>query len=85
MKLASGKEYEITGEGYNDEGQFQGIDHEIPKALKKLIKISVVANEGTLEKTNDQWHQSGDAMDVALLSMAYKSRLSPDHFARLGF
>ncbi|WP_292597465.1 cation-translocating P-type ATPase [Mesotoga sp. UBA6090] len=77
VKLASGKEYEITGEGYNDEGQFQGIDHEIPKALKELIKISVVANEGTLEKTNDQWHQSGDAMDVALLSMAYKSRLSP--------
>ena len=77
VRLASGKDYEISGEGYNDKGEFQGIEHEIPEALKELIKISVIANEGVLEKENDQWHQSGDAMDVALLSMTYKSGLSP--------
>lgn len=78
VRLPSGKEYEITGEGYNGEGELRGVKDEFPNGLKQLMKISVVANEGVLEKKGGQWHQSGDSMDVALLAMAHKSGLSPE-------
>jgi len=78
VRLPSGKEYEITGEGYNGEGEFRGVKAEFPNGLKQLMTIAVAANEGTLEKKGAQWHQSGDSMDVALLAMAHKSGLSPE-------
>ncbi|MBN2253751.1 MAG: HAD-IC family P-type ATPase [Kosmotogaceae bacterium] len=78
VRLPSGKEYEVTGEGYNGEGEFHGVKAEFPNGLKRLMTISVAANEGELEKKGGQWHQSGDSMDVALLAMAHKSGLSPE-------
>jgi len=78
VRLPSGKEFKITGEGYNGEGEFRGAKDEFPNGLKQLMTISVVANEGVLEKKGGQWHQSGDSMDVALLAMVHKSGLSPE-------
>ncbi|MFW6120287.1 MAG: cation-translocating P-type ATPase [Petrotogales bacterium] len=77
IRLSSGREFEVTGEGYNGEGRIVDADIGDDEELNKLLKIAVIANEGSLEKTNDSWQKSGDAMDVALLGMVYKAGISP--------
>jgi magnesium-transporting ATPase (P-type) len=90
----SGKSYDITGEGYNGEGEISeaGSDKRIceseNKELKQIIEVSILANEGLLEKEKDKWKYHGDAMDVALLGLGYKAGLVPleikDAFPILG-
>jgi len=76
--------FEVSGEGYNGIGEIQiesNQDDEInsiyEKRLFELCKIATLANEATLEKTEDGWLHDGDAMDVALLGMVYKNKLNP--------
>ncbi len=77
IRLSSGRDFEVTGEGYNGEGKIIGANIENNEELTELIKIAGIANEGSLEKTGDTWRKSGDAMDVALLGMSYKAGINP--------
>lgn len=83
IKLPNDQEYTIEGEGYNGEGKVtdrQGntIGLNANKELDELAKVSVYANEASLIKEQDgTWSQHGDAMDVALLGMAYKLGHNP--------
>ena len=82
--LPNGKSFEISGEGYNGEGEiyttepFERVrDLSDFIGLKQIIEISILANEGVLEKKKEGWNYHGDAMDVALLGLGYKAGLSP--------
>ncbi|MFO7882132.1 MAG: HAD-IC family P-type ATPase [Kosmotogaceae bacterium] len=77
IRLSSGRDFEVTGEGYNGEGRIIDADIENDKELGELIKIASIANEGSLEKNDDTWSKSGDAMEVALLGMIYKAGINP--------
>jgi len=83
--LPNGKSYSVSGEGYNGEGEISAdahpekvVDKQADPLLSKMINVAVMANEGSLKMDDEQWHFHGDAMDVALLAMSYKSGVNPE-------
>jgi magnesium-transporting ATPase (P-type) len=83
LMLPDGSRFTVSGQGYNNEGSIlpeKGtvLTEEQNECLIPLIIDSILCNEGTLDKTADsQWIYSGDAMDIALLSVAYKMKIVP--------
>lgn len=75
--------YQVTGQGYNGEGEVTTGDGDkvgLNEVLHRFVLASTLANEGNLDKTDEGWHHSGDAVDVAFLSLAYKVGNSPEYF-----
>ncbi len=79
--LADGSAYEVSGQGYNGIGEVTLNDNPVTFAedekLAKFIKAVVTCNEATLSATDDEWEHQGDAVDVALLALAYKANVNP--------
>ncbi|NMC42066.1 MAG: HAD-IC family P-type ATPase [Bacteroidales bacterium] len=82
--LPDGKKFTITGEGYNGEGEVLEANNPAGNktltdnpGLQRITRIAVLANEGELRRTDNDWEYHGDAMDVALLGMAFKLGLDP--------
>lgn len=80
--LADGQMFNISGQGYNGEGEFTPVDQTVipepaMEQLKNLSILSVLANEGSLVRENEKWVHYGDAIDVAFLGMAYKLGIDP--------
>lgn len=72
LMFPNGKKVEVTGTGYNNYGKVK----ELNKTIIELIKVGVLANEGSLEKNIDgKWINVGDSIDVAFLSLGYKANL----------
>jgi magnesium-transporting ATPase (P-type) len=78
--LPDGRQYTLTGEGYNGEGKvlFNELELKDISDLACLNSIAVAANEGKLNKNSEKWEFHGDAMDVALLGMSYKLAVNPE-------
>jgi magnesium-transporting ATPase (P-type) len=77
-----GVEHRVSGEGYNGEGQITAQDggslgEAAAKMVRELALSGALSNEGTLGRGDGGWESSGDAVDVALLALAYKSGLDP--------
>jgi magnesium-transporting ATPase (P-type) len=83
IMLPDGTRYTISGQGYNNEGNIQlqdgiALSQVQVNALAPLLIDSILCNEGTLAQTKDlKWTYTGDAMDIALLSMGYKMKMNP--------
>lgn len=80
--LPDGSSFDITGEGYNGDGYIHASGDKSPvtdlkPGLGKILEIALLANEGSLEKTDAEWRFHGDAMDVALLGLGYKAGIQP--------
>ncbi len=81
--LPGGLLFRVSGEGYAGQGRVttsQG-DEPSPAALlclKNLTTAAVLCNEAQLIQKNGHWTHSGDAVDLALLALAYKLALPPD-------
>lgn len=78
------EEFAVSGEGYNGEGKV--FEKENPERvlkpgssdfLDRITRTATLANEAELKKTEAGWEFFGDAMDVALLGMAYKMEWDP--------
>ena len=81
--LPGGKVFSITGEGYNGEGKITDNNNNAVNLpdhhdLETLIRISALANEATLNKNDKEWEYHGDAIDIALLGMVFKSGTNPE-------
>jgi Ca2+-transporting ATPase len=81
--LPGGTRVQISGQGYNDEGEASRedggqIDEALQARLLNLARAGVLCNEASLAKENGVWQHSGDAMDVALLALGKKLKLDPD-------
>lgn len=81
--LADSSIFEISGQGYNGVGEITdnsgkkvGFNDNNTK-LNQFIKAVTICNEATLEEESDEWKHQGDAVDVALLALAYKSGVTP--------
>lgn len=76
--LNSGQSLDVTGEGYNGEGEIKGLT-ELSKSdkntLDQTIYSVVLANEAKLWEKEGKWHNHGDAVDVAFLALAHKAKL----------
>ena len=73
---------EVGGQGYNDEGEVRaatggGLDGPLQARLAELARAGLHCNEAALAREDGTWRHSGDAMDVALLSLAYKAGFDP--------
>lgn len=82
--LASGRSFDVTGQGYNGEGQIKQRDTtvaELDEELSVFLRANILSNEGILRKTELGWEHSGDAVDVALRAMAYKVGKEPKFFS----
>lgn len=79
--LPSGNKLEVTGQGYNGDGEIKDskkLNAEDKLNLEKTIESIVLANEAKFYKKGNSWKQYGDSVDVAFLALAYKSKIHSD-------
>lgn len=86
--------YHVTGEGYQGEGAISASGQESKLSptdapdLERLVLAGVLCNEASLTQEEQRWKHEGDAVDVALLALAYKLGLVPDevksHYEMVG-
>ncbi len=73
MVLPWNESIEITGEGYEPEGEVVTDNREeILKIMNRIAEVSTLCNEATLKEENENWVYQGDVMDIAFLTFAYK-------------
>jgi magnesium-transporting ATPase (P-type) len=82
LLLANGELIEITGQGYNGDGSIEHsegnkLSYKESELIRPIIDAVVICNEGKLSWENDEWKHQGDAVDVALLALAFKADSSP--------
>lgn len=80
--FTDGKKLEVSGEGYSGIGTIQATENQdYQDRLQRLIRQSVICNNGTLHDghhhSKKMWEHSGDAVDIALLALAYKAQMPP--------
>ncbi|MFN7161137.1 MAG: cation-translocating P-type ATPase [Candidatus Gracilibacteria bacterium] len=84
--IAPHMEMDVTGEGYNDNGNILYQDKEISanntESVNKLIRASVICNEAALYKVDTMWKYSGDSVDIGLLALSYKAAPPIDEILR---
>lgn len=81
--LRDGTTFTLTGQGYNGEGavltqEDQTVQWGENTDLDAFIANSVYCNDASLNQTDDGWTHQGDAVDAAILALAYKASTSPD-------
>jgi Ca2+-transporting ATPase len=82
IALPGREEFEVTGDGYAGEGEIQPLDGAAAgdswgERVRALAVAGAIANEASLERTPAGWTHQGDAIDVALLALAYKAGRPP--------
>jgi magnesium-transporting ATPase (P-type) len=73
--LVNAAVYEVTGAGYNGEGEVTDLEGKAVNAdaaLDNFVEAVTICNEAQLLNKNDTWKMQGDAIDVAFLALAYK-------------
>ena len=74
---------EVSGSGYAPEGDFKalGSDDDVAalEAAEELIRCGVLCNDATLAETGGLWRVNGDPMEGALVTLALKAGLNPEH------
>lgn len=73
------KSWEVTGEGVIPDGEIRmpsDLGETSHQVLARLTRAAVLCNEGSLYKEGNQWHHTGDAIDVALLVFSQKTGVS---------
>ncbi len=77
VALPSGARFNISGEGYNGDGEISSADDSnidaVNEHLTAIAKAGVLCNEARLRHENGEWNHSGDAVDVAFLALGYKA------------
>ena len=75
--ITADNEWRITGQSLKPIGQVITTNEEIVSeknpVLAALCYAAILPNEGFLDKRENDWVSHGDAVDVALLMMAYKA------------
>lgn len=83
ITLADKGTFNLSGQGYNGEGTItnesgQSVTLDDHEALNTFVLNAVICNEATLEKSGEDWEFQGDAVDAAILAIAYKGKATPD-------
>ena len=74
--LKSGEVVEITGTGYNDDGEIIINNEEIIPDVTKIINLCALNNEAYFGKNNDEYKYYGDSIDIAFLVLKSKFNTS---------
>lgn len=70
--LPNGEEFDIEGNGYNDEGNVIPLKNANIENAKIISILGRINNEATLEKEKKKWNYFGDSIDVAFLALSRK-------------
>lgn len=70
--LANGDKFEITGTGYNGEGEVKPIDKAKLGDARHLAMLGAINNEAQLIYKGNKWVSHGDSIDIAFLALAEK-------------
>jgi len=83
---AGGNVLEVSGSGYAPEGVLttntEEDDGAAIAAAQPIIRCGLLCNDATLRETSKEWTVVGNPMDGALIALAMKSGLDPDHARR---
>lgn len=72
--LPNNSTFEVTGIGYNGDGQIMEKDNSGHyERAKEVIKLGVINNEAQLNNKDGRWSYIGDSIDVAFLALGYKA------------
>jgi magnesium-transporting ATPase (P-type) len=87
LALPDGTRVEVAGEGYSGDGAVSAagggaLSAEVRQRVERLARAGVLANEASLRREGGEWRHQGDAVDVALLALAWKLGLAPDEVRR---
>jgi len=82
--LPDGSIAEVSGQGYNGDGKVTGPNEESLKdsaseQIRDLTLVSIIANEGSLFREEDDWIHFGDAMDIALVALGLKLSMNTEN------
>lgn len=69
--VPSGKTYNITGTGYNNDGEVENLD----KEATLIARLGTLNNEAHLELEQGKWTHHGDSIDVAFLALGKKANI----------
>jgi Ca2+-transporting ATPase len=76
---AAGQELNVSGAGYEPEGQFasDGKPVELPEHYRELLRAGVLASDAKIvrDETENRWQVEGDPTEGALVAVAAKARL----------
>ena len=70
--LKDGSKYEVTGSGYNGNGEVVPIGNAHLEKASRLAFLGAINNEAHLECKNNKWQSYGDSIDIAFLALAEK-------------
>ncbi|WP_394036703.1 HAD-IC family P-type ATPase [Xanthobacter albus] len=74
---------EVAGSGYAPVGAFTAIgsDDDVAalEAAEELIRCGLLCNDAVLAEAGGRWRVNGDPMEGALVTLAAKAGLDPDH------
>ncbi|WP_081703086.1 HAD-IC family P-type ATPase [Desulfuromonas sp. TF] len=82
ISLPGGELFAVSGEGYTGEGRVttpEGMEPDPAgrEGLRRLAMAAALCNEGSLVSKKGGWEHHGDAVDVALLALAFKVGIIP--------
>lgn len=78
--LADGTTFNVTGVGYNDDGEIIPEENITNIELINLFTdVALMCNEAELYEKDGTWVHHGDAMEVALLALAYKANKKTEY------
>ncbi len=82
--FSNGREFQVTGSGYEAEGEFldsSGRKASLPE-MQLLLDIGLLCNNARLERRDGKWTVLGDPTEGALLVMAGKAGLNQENAAQ---
>ena len=81
--VGGGHEAAVSGAGYAPQGDIEAVGHDDDAAclaaVLPLIRCGVLCNDAHLHQRDGAWVVEGDPMEGALLALAMKAGLNPDH------
>jgi magnesium-transporting ATPase (P-type) len=73
----------VSGAGYAPDGDIEALGHDDDAAalasVMPLIRCGLLCNDARLQRREDAWTVEGDPMEGALVALAMKAGLNPEH------
>ena len=84
ITLPDGKEFKISGSGYNDNGKLECSDENCKKQINNLAIMGTINNEAQFTKENGKFTYFGDSIDIAFKVLGAKLKADTSNYKIIG-
>jgi len=77
ISLPNGKEFAVSGSGYNDKGQVECKDAMCSEQISRLALLGMLNNESEVKKHLGKFTCFGDSIDIAFKVLSLKAKVKP--------